>query len=454
MTAANILGSMNKDGSRHIIHPADVKGRWTTARRIAFGVLIAIYVAGPLIPVGGHPMIQLDVEHRRFFLFGSTFNSQDFWMVLLLALSFAFGLLLVTAWRGRVWCGWACPQTVFLEGLYRPIERFFDGPRERRIRLASEPMSVGKFARRLGKYSVFFVISAAIAHTATALFVSPKELFAMITEGPRLHLEAFGLTSGFTAILMFNFTWFREQFCVVLCPYGRLQSVLHDKSSITIAYREARGEPRGKLGQAAGACIDCNRCVAVCPTGIDIRNGLQMECIACTQCIDACDEMMDKVKRPRGLIDFASQHELKGEPRKTLRPRLLVYAGLMLVALTTLGVSLGTRTPFEANIFRPRGAMPFVVDGDEVRNPFEVHVFNKNPGRAAFTLEVVGAPSEAKVIVGTPRVELESLTDAHVPVSISIPRKVLAGPQVELQLKVTDETNGVTKVLPVRFLGR
>ena len=203
MTAANILGSMNKDGSRHIIHPADVKGRWTTARRIAFGVLIAIYVAGPLIPVGGHPMIQLDVEHRRFFLFGSTFNSQDFWMVLLLALSFAFGLLLVTAWRGRVWCGWACPQTVFLEGLYRPIERFFDGPRERRIRLASEPMSVGKFARRLGKYSVFFVISAAIAHTATALFVSPKELFAMITEGPRLHLEwgRFQLAAQLTAVL-------------------------------------------------------------------------------------------------------------------------------------------------------------------------------------------------------------------------------------------------------------
>ena len=460
MTAANILGSMKQDGSRLMIHPADVKGRWMNWRRAVFAVLIAVYVAGPLIPVGGHPMIQLDVEHRRFFLFGSTFNAQDFWMVLLLVLSFAFGLLLVTAWKGRVWCGWACPQTVFLEGVYRPIERFFDGSREQRIRLAAEPMSLKKFARRLGKYSVFLVVSIVIAHTATALFVSPRELFAMITEGPRQHLEAFGLTTGFTAILMFNFTWFREQFCVVLCPYGRLQSVLHDKDSVTVAYRESRGEPRGKILKAAGVeapklgdCIDCKRCVAVCPTGIDIRDGLQMECLACTQCVDACDEVMDKVKRPRGLIDFASQNELKGEPRRTLRPRLMIYAGLMLISVITLGVSLATRTPFEANIFRPRGGMPFVVDGEIVRNAFEVHVFNKNPQDARFSIAVSGGPDEKSVVIGTPQVELASLTDAHVPVSISIPRAQLGAP-VELKLTVTDETNGVKKELRVGFLGR
>jgi len=460
MTAANILGSMKQDGSRLMIHPADVKGRWMNWRRAVFAVLLAVYIAGPLLPVGGHPMIQLDVEHRRFFLFGSTFNAQDFWMVLLLVLSFAFGLLLVTAWKGRVWCGWACPQTVFLEGVYRPIERFFDGSREQRIRLAAEPMSLKKFARRLGKYSVFLLVSIAIAHTATALFVSPRELFAMITEGPRQHLEAFGLTTGFTAILMFNFTWFREQFCVVLCPYGRLQSVLHDKDSVTVAYRERRGEPRGKILKAAGVeapklgdCIDCKRCVAVCPTGIDIRDGLQMECLACTQCVDACDEVMDKVKRPRGLIDFASQNELKGEPRRTVRPRLMIYAGLMLISMTTLGVSLATRTPFEANIFRPRGGMPFVVDGDIVRNAFEVHVFNKNPENARFTIALSGGPGEKRIVIGTPQVELASLTDAHVPVSISIPRAQLGAP-VELKLTVTDETNGVKKELRVGFLGR
>ncbi len=453
----NILGSMKQDGSRLDIHPADVRGTWTRRRRVAFALLIGFYVLAPFVPVGGHPMIQLDVEHRRFYLFGSTFNSQDFWMVVLLLLGFTFGLLLVTAWKGRVWCGWGCPQTVFLEGVYRPIERFFDGPREARLRLAAAPMSLGKLARRLGKYAAFLVVSAGIAHTATAIFVSPRELWLMIEEGPLKHLEAFSLTLGFTAILMFNFTWFREQFCVVLCPYGRLQSVLHDRDSVTVAYREARGEPRGHLvkGESApkrGDCIDCNRCVVVCPTGIDIRKGLQMECLACTQCVDACDEVMDKVKRPRGLIGFASQNELAGQPRRTLRPRLFVYAALMTLALGTLGVSLAVRTPFEANIFRARGGMPFIVDGDVVRNPFEVHVFNKNTAAARFTIEV-RAPVEAQIVVGTPEVELQSLTDAHVPVSVSIARSKLQVP-VELEVVVTDQTNGLSRTQKVRFLGR
>ena len=458
-THSNILGSMKKDGSRLDIHTADVKGVWTRWRRMAFAVLIGFYVLAPFIPVGGHPMIQLDVQHRRFYLFGTTFNAQDFWMVVLLLLSFAFGLLLVTAWKGRVWCGWGCPQTVFLEGVYRPIERFFDGPREAQIRLAEAPLSAKKFARRLGKYTVFFIVSAAIAHTATAIFVSPRELWLMIVEGPTTHLEAFGLTLGFTAILMFNFTWFREQFCVVLCPYGRLQSVLHDRDSVTVAYREARGEPRGKVLKAAGVqapklgdCIDCKRCIAVCPTGIDIRDGLQMECLACTQCVDACDDMMDKVKRPRGLITFASQNELAGLPRRTLRPRLMVYAALMVLALGTLGVSLATRTPFEANIFRARGGMPFIVDGEVVRNPFEVHVFNKNTAAARFTIEV-RSPVEAQIVIGTPTVELQSLTDAHVPVSVSIARTKLQTP-VDLVLVVTDQTNGTSREKTIRFLGK
>ena len=408
--------------------------------------------------LGGHPMIQLDVQHRRFYLFGSTFNAQDFWMVVLLLLSFTFGLLLLTAWKGRVWCGWGCPQTVFLEGVYRPIERFFDGPREARLRIAAAPLSLGKVARRLGKYAAFLVVSAVIAHTATALFVSPRELWLMIEEGPATHLEAFGLTLGFTAILMFNFTWFREQFCVVLCPYGRLQSVLHDRDSVTVAYREARGEPRGHVVKGAdapkrGDCIDCNRCVAVCPTGIDIRKGLQMECLACTQCVDACDDIMDKVKRPRGLITFASQNELAGLPRRTLRPRLVVYAALMTLTLGTLGVSLATRTPFEANIFRARGGMPFILDGEVVRNPFEVHVFNKNTGPARFTIEL-HSPVEAQVIIGTPEVELQSLTDAHVPVSVSIARTKLQGVPVDLELVVTDQTNGLARTKTIRFLGK
>jgi cytochrome c oxidase accessory protein FixG len=448
---------MKPDGSRLMLHPADVKGRWIRARRVVFGLLIAIYVSAPFIPVGGHPMIQLDVQHRRFYLFGGTFNAQDFWMVLLFALSLAFGLLLVTAWRGRVWCGWACPQTVFLEGVYRPIERLIDGPREKRLKLEQAPMSAGKLARRIVKYAAFFGVSVLIAHTAAALVVSPKELWLMIEEGPAAHLEAFILTAGFTAILTFNFSWFREQFCVVLCPYGRLQSVLHDKDSVTVAYREARGEPRGKLvkhldpgAPKQGDCIDCKRCVVVCPTGIDIRNGLQMECLACTQCIDACDEVMDRIGKPRGLIGFASQRELSGQPRRALRPRVLIYAALMSLAAGALVVSLAVRTPFEANVIRPRGANPFVVDGAVVRNAFEVHLFNKNSGPARFHISVT-APVPAQVVVGIPEVQLASLTDTRVPVSVSIEHTLLGKP-VDLALEVQDDASGKVLRKTIRFL--
>ncbi|PZR06303.1 MAG: cytochrome c oxidase accessory protein CcoG [Archangium gephyra] len=456
VTRDDILGSMKADGSRVRLQPADVRGRFMNWRRAAFTALIAFYVAGPFIPVGGHPMIHLDVARRRFYFFGQTFNAQDFWLVLLLALVFVFGLLLVTAWRGRVWCGWACPQSVFLEGVYRPIERFIDGSREQRLKLDAAPWSPLKVFKRVSKFVVFLVVSAAIAHTATALFVSPRELWLMINEGPAEHLEAFLLTVGFTALLQFNFWWFREQFCVVLCPYGRLQSVLHDKDSVTVAYREARGEPRGKLvklptlqAPPRGDCVDCNRCVVVCPTGIDIRKGLQMECLACTACIDACDDVMDKVHRPRGLIGFASQRELATGARKTLRPRVVVYAGLFVIALVTLLVSLTLRTPFEANVVRARGAMPFVVDGERVTNAFEVHLFNKQPEEAEFSI-AVRAPAGANVVVGTPVLHLGSLEDARIPVSVSVARFQA---NTEFTVEVTDLTSGSVRQLPMRFMG-
>jgi len=452
-----ILGSMRADGSRLMVHPADVSGRWITRRRWVFALLIAFYVAAPLVPVGGHPMIQLDVARRRFFLFGQTFNAQDVWMVVLIALSFVFALLFVTAWRGRVWCGWACPQTVFLEGVYRRIERWIDGPREARIRRSNEPLTARRIDRFVLKMALFLVVSMAIAHTATALFVGPFELAAMVREGPGDHRLAFGITMAFTAVLMFNFAWFREQFCVVLCPYGRLQSVLHDRDSITVAYDEGRGEPRGKMvknpfpgAPQVGDCINCHRCVAVCPTAIDIRNGLQMECLACLQCVDACDEVMDRVGRRRGLIGLFSQSGLGGGAPRVVRPRLAVYGLLFLLTSTALATSLLTRTPFEANVLRPRGGNPFVVDGDVVRNAIEIHLVNKAPDEKVYTI-TVESPVRADVVVGTPEVRLGSLADARVPISVTIARSELGQP-VEYVVVVRETASGAERRREVRFL--
>lgn len=434
---------MAVSGAHVTMHPADVRGFWNRRRRAVFAGLIVVYVLAPAL-------IRLDVEHRRFVFFGQSFNAQDFWLVLMLALAVAFSLLLITGWRGRAWCGWACPQTVFLEGVYRPVEHFFDGGREARLRLQAAPMSVNKAARRAAKYVTFLLISAAIAHTASAIFVGPRELWLMIDEGPAKHQLAFLLTVGFTAILTFNFTWFREQFCVVLCPYGRLQSVLHDRDSVTVAYDVKRGEPRGKPGPAQGDCIDCKRCVAVCPTGIDIRNGLQMECLACTQCIDACDEIMIKVHKPVGLIRFASQNELAGQPVRTIRPRLVVYGALVVVSVVSLIVALGMRESFEANVYRDRGAMPFVVEGALVRNAFEVHVVNKGHEPSRFSIEVK-APADVQAMVGTPHIELAGSADAHVPVMLTAPRG--AGP-IDYAIVIVDERTGATQTIESRVLGR
>jgi len=454
---APILGSMRPDGSRLKVLPADVRGRWLNRRRLAFALLVAFYVLAPLVRIGGHPMIQLDVAHRSFYLFGQTFNAQDFWRVVLIGLAFVFGLLFVTAWRGRVWCGWACPQTVFLEGIYRPIERWLDGPRERRLREAGTPWTAKRAARLALKLTLFLAVSLAVAHTATAIFVGPVELFAMVREGPGAHRVAFGLTMGFTAILLFNFAWFREQFCVVLCPYGRLQSVLHDPDSVTVAYDERRGEPRGKMVKnptpdtpLPGDCVDCHRCVVVCPTAIDIRNGLQMECLACLQCVDACDEVMTRVGRPRGLIGLFSQRGLAGGGTRTWRPRLAVYGALFLLAAGALAASLALRTPFEANVLRPRGGNPFVVDGEVVRNAFEIHLVNKSPRTATYRV-AVSAPVPAEIVVGAPEVELASLADTRVPITVTIARSHLSAP-VELRLVVEEAASGARREEPVRFL--
>lgn len=451
-----ILSSMKQDGSRLMIHPADVRGPWTRRRQWVFAVLVLFLVLGPVLPIGGHPMIMLDVEHRSFYLFGGTFNAQDFWMVLLFLLASVFGVLFLTAWHGRLWCGWACPQTVFMEGLIRPIERFFEGPRERRMKLASEPWTAGKIARRVAKLTAFLLVSTTIAHTFAAVFVSPKELWLMINEGPMKHMEAFSLTTAFAAALMFEFTWFREQFCVVVCPYGRGLSWLHDKDSIVVSYDAKRGEPRGKVvrdpppGEKKGDCVDCKRCIHVCPTGIDIRNGLQMECLACNQCIDACDEVMTKLNRAPGLIRFASGNELSGKPRKVLRPRLFLYGALTAISVVSLGVALTMRTPFEANVFRARGANPFILDGDVVRMPFQIHVFNKNTAPSKFRI-LVTTPVPSEVVVGMEALELNSLTDSFVPVTVSIDRKHLAK-DVDVHVLVKDDTTGADKDLTVRFL--
>jgi cytochrome c oxidase accessory protein FixG len=442
--------SLRIDGTRNFVYPADVNGRFTSARGVAFVVLIGIYAALPWIKIKGHPAVYLDIAERKFFLFGATFNSQDIWMTVFLLTGAAFGLVFATALLGRAWCGWACPQTVFLEGVYRRIERLVEGPREKRMRRSDGPWTLDKVWRKVALHTLFIATSLALAHVFLSYFVSLPQMFSMMRHRPEAHPEAFLVVMALAAVFYFNFAWFREQFCVVMCPYGRLQSVLLDPESLVGGYDVARGEPRGKAKDTArGACVDCNRCVVVCPTGIDIRVGLQMDCIACTQCIDACDEVMDKVHQPRGLIRYDSPNGLAAQPRRLLRPRVLVYTGLGALGLVVATLSMSHREPFEANVLRVQGA-PYVLDGDDVRNAYRLHLINKEG--SATTFHVLPEPMPGvSFIVPLRDVRLESLAGADVPIFATMPRSMFSS-QIALRIVVVNDV-GEERTMMAPFLG-
>ena len=410
-------GSLGRDGHHKRPYPADVKGRFVKRRRVVFAVLIALWTALPWIKVGGHPAVFLDIEMRQFFLFGLTFNAQDVWLLFFLLSGVGFGLVYATAVLGRVWCGWACPQTVFLEGVFRPIERLIMGPRNVALRRKASG-GFDRAWRAVVMHGAYLIAAALVAHIFIAYFVSLPRLFAMMRTAPGAHPEAFAWMIAVTAIMYGNFAFFREQLCVVICPYGRLQSVLLDDDSLVVGYDEKRGEPRGKAKSAKGACVDCNRCVVVCPTGIDIRDGLQLDCIACTACIDACDEVMDKLERPRGLIRYDSLRGLRGEKRQLLRPRLYAYTALLIIGAVVATFAFRGREPFEANMVRLPGT-PYTREGGTIRNGFELHLVNKQSEATTFDIEPVEAPDLAFTISMT-AVELEPLASRRVPIFVTM----------------------------------
>jgi cytochrome c oxidase accessory protein FixG len=420
-------GSLLPDGSRVSIVPADVKGRFASARKFVFAGLLGLGIVLPFVRLGGHPALLLDIEHRQFFILGQTFNAQDTWLVFFLLSGIGFSLVVAAAIVGRVWCGWACPQTVFLEGVFLRVERWIEGPRNTHLRRDAGPMTFAKLWRKALKHTLFALLALGAAHLLLAYFVSLPGVLTFVMGAPSEHLEAFLWTSAITVALYLDFAWFREQLCLIICPYGRLQAVLSDSDTITIGYDQKRGEPRGKASDPnAGACIDCHRCVVVCPTSIDIRNGQQLDCIGCTACVDACDDVMDQLKRPRGLVRHDSLNGLLGKPKRILRPRLFLYAGLLLAGLVAASIAVANHQPFEANMLRLT-ATPYVLEttaagGATVRNTLEIHLVNKQSEPRTFTLRPVQPAGVAMDYVLPSRsITLPSLGERRLPLFVTIP---------------------------------
>lgn len=378
----NRLSMLGTDGARVRIIPAEVTGYWKKRREVVYGFLIVLFLILPWTKINGVQTILLDIPNRKFTLFGITFWAHDAPMIFLILALFVFGLTLVTSVWGRVWCGWACPQTVFIDFIYRRIERWVEGNYIDRRRRDKAELSFDKIWRLVIKWALFFLVSSAIAHSFTAYFVGSESLVKWVYSGDiTAHQTTFWIVLFITAILLLDFGWFREQFCIIMCPYGRFQSVLMDQRSQAVLYDEKRGEPRKgalPLETPRGDCVSCNRCVQVCPTGIDIRKGLQMECIACTACIDACDDIMKKVHKPEGLIKYAT---VSGKKNQIYKGRQLIYSLVIVALLTALLYLVSIRNAVDVAILRAQETPYQIIetkDGKRILNHFKLHSKNQN----------------------------------------------------------------------------
>lgn len=371
--------TLDRDGGRRWIYPERRTGRLIKIRRSLAIFLMMVYLIIPFSTFQGRPLLRLDVLEAKAYFVGFVFNFYDASYLVFLLILAALLLFLVTSLKGRLWCGYACPQTVFVEWLIRPIEEFFEGPATRRRIRDQKPWTLEKVTRKVAKHLVYIVVISIIANALLGFFIDYRILANWITSSPLQHPWAFTFMILVSSALYLDLTWFREQFCSFLCPYARFQAVMIDASTPTIAYDKERGEPRRKRG--GGDCIDCQLCVRVCPTGIDIRNGLQMECIQCGRCADACDEIQTNLKRPTGLIRTASLSQLQKQGRspRSFRLRPFLYSVALLLTVAALGLRLGLRDQVKYTIIRQPGSTYAPMGDRHWGNYFTLRINNQSP---------------------------------------------------------------------------
>jgi len=374
------VATISREGKRNWIYPKKPSGPHYRYRTWFAWFLLVLMFAGPFLRYNGHPIMLLNIIERKFIIFGIPFWPQDFYLFVLAMLTFIVFIILFTVLFGRLWCGWACPQTIFMEMVFRKIEYLIEGDYMQQKALNAAPPSPSKFRKKALKHSLFFILSFLIANTFLAYIIGTDELLKIVADDPSNHLGGLFSITLFTGVFFGVYTHFREQACIVVCPYGRLQGVLLDRNSVVIGYDYKRGEPRGKLHKGEerklGDCIDCHQCVQVCPTGIDIRNGTQLECVNCTACIDACDSIMEHIKKPKGLIRYTSEAAIASGSKFHITPRIAGYSAVLTILLLALISLLALRTDVEATVLRTPG-MLFQDRGEQVSNLYNVKIVNK-----------------------------------------------------------------------------
>ncbi|HEY0656517.1 MAG TPA: cytochrome c oxidase accessory protein CcoG [Chryseosolibacter sp.] len=396
------IATVDAQGKRLWIYPKKPSGNLHRWRIVVTVILLSLLFSGPFLRISGQPLLLLNLFERKFVIFGQAFWPQDFFLLAVTLITFFVFIILFTVVFGRIWCGWLCPQTLFMEMVFRKIEYAIEGDAAAQRRLAKEPWTALKFFKKTLKHFIFIAISLLIAHTVLAYLIGAENTMAIMHQSPAQNLSGFIAMISFTGVFYFVYAKFREQACIAVCPYGRLQGVLLGKESIVVAYDWLRGEPRGHLKKNAttevqtGDCIDCKLCVHVCPTGIDIRNGTQLECVNCTACIDACDDVMLKIGKPKGLIRFASVNSITNKVQKIITPRVIGYSFVLIALIGILGFALITRSDVETTVLKVAGTL-YQREPGLITNLYNVEFVNKTFNDLPLSIRVE-SPQHAEIV--------------------------------------------------------
>jgi cytochrome c oxidase accessory protein FixG len=441
------IGTIDKEGKRAWVFPKIPKGKFYEKRKLVSYFLLAFLFSAPFIKINGNQFLLFNVLDRKFNFFGFPFWPQDFHLVVI---SMIVGVVFVTLFTvafGRIFCGWICPQTIFMEMVFRRIEFWIDGDRGAQMRLAKQEWNAEKIRKRVTKWIMFFIISFLIANVFLAYLVGSDHVLEMVKEGPFHNTNTLIALLIFTAVFYFVFAWLREQVCIIACPYGRLQGVLLDNKSIVVAYDHVRGE--GENGRAKfrknedrsqvgkGDCIDCRQCVNVCPTGIDIRNGTQLECINCTACIDECDHIMESVNLPKGLIRYASEDEIVKKEKFVFTARMKGYVSVLIILTGVFVGMLFLRNDVEATVLRLPGQL-YERKGDNISNVFTYKIVNKTVkdfNKVHFKLV---DPKGKIIVVGKPQFQIKKEGMAQGTLFIEIHPAFLKGDKTKITIEVYD----------------
>ncbi|WP_373781642.1 cytochrome c oxidase accessory protein CcoG [Kaistella sp.] len=458
-TFRDSVGTMEQSGKRKWVFPKKPAGKYTNYRTLVAVVLLALFFGLPFVKINGNPFLLLNILDRQFFILGQPFFPQDFFILALGAITSIVFIILFTVVFGRIFCGWICPQTIFLEMIFRKVDYLIEGDRNKQMKLDRQEWDAEKIWKRSLKYFVFVVISLIITHFMYMYIVGYQQVFNIMKQGPFENFSSFMVMIIFTAAFYFTFAWFREQVCTLVCPYGRLQGVLIDKQTINVYYDFKRGENRSKwrkgedrAAEGKGDCIDCNQCVVVCPTGIDIRDGQQLECVNCTACIDACDEVMVKVGLPKGLIRYATEDEIEKEIPFRFTNRMKAYSAVLILMVGFLGFLLSNRGSMEAKFIKPAGSTYFVRDGN-ITNIYNYTFLNKSTKDQMVTIKVI-EPEHGKITLsGEESILLKKDQITKGTVNLSFPEKEIKLSKQKVKIGVYDAKGELMDSFETSFEG-